>query len=124
MKRKMLALLVAACAAIACAGAAYAQTGSFGAESARANRFSAGFTALGLNLSYERDLSPMFSIGATAFGCYDFDLFVGGVMGVLAEARLSPWRFPLYFGLGLGYGMRQRTEYEGGRTPVSMQNAG
>jgi len=73
----------------------------------RVNWFSGGFTfamggysmGFGLNLQYERDLNDFFSLGASGFLNLPFDF------GISANARVFFGHSPVYFGLGLGFGM-------------------
>jgi len=67
------------------------------------------FFTVGLGLRYERSLNDFFTLGLNAF----FNSFIdsnGGCIGILATTKLFfGSSFPLYFELGMGWGMIERT---------------
>jgi hypothetical protein len=75
--------------------------GGVWAQSAPKNWISGDISLIGGGVSYERSLTPKFSIGGTAF--FHF-FFIALSSGIEVTGRFYPWAGVFYTGLGLGFG--------------------
>jgi hypothetical protein len=91
MKRFVFMMILAAVVA----GGVWAQSGA-------KNAISGDISLIGAGLSYERVLTPKFSIGGTAF-YHNFFIFFTS-LGVNVTGRFYPWARTFYAGLNLGFG--------------------